>query len=68
MRYPPGRTAPAHAAISANALARAEDYAELRQWGESREAAAMRLGVTLRSTYRYEARLRRGAGSRQEAA
>ena len=60
MRYPPSRTAPAHAAISARARDRMEDYLHLRQGGVSRTAAARRLGVTLRTTFRYDARHRAG--------
>ena len=37
---------------------RVEDYAELRSWGLTRQESAARLGVTIRSALRYEARLR----------
>ena len=37
---------------------RVEDYTELRSWGLTRQEAAARLGVTIRSVLRYEARLR----------
>lgn len=37
---------------------RAEDYAELRDWGLSRRQAAQRMGVTLRQVDRYAAHLR----------
>jgi len=60
MRYPASRTAAAHAAISALARARMEDYLDLREMGLTRQAAAMRLGVTVRTTYKYEARHRAG--------
>ena len=40
---------------------RLEDFAELRQWGESLAAAAMRLGVCRRTAERYEADLRSAA-------
>lgn len=60
MRYPPGRTAPAHAAVSASARDRMEDYLDLRDMGLTRKAAARRLGVTVRTTYRYDSRHRAG--------
>lgn len=40
-------------------LARIEDYAELRSWGETPDMAAVRLGVSKRTIERYEADLRR---------
>ena len=43
---------------------RIEDYLELRSWGLTRRQAAERLGVTIRTTQRYDAALRQ----RQEAA
>ena len=60
MRYPPSRTAPAHAAISAYARDRMDEYLHLRLGGVSREAAARRMNLTLRTTYRYDARHRAG--------
>lgn len=53
----------ARAAYQAAAQGRREDYQELRSWGETREQAAARLGVTERTTWRYEQaqRLRRPA-------
>ena len=59
----------AHEANREYAKARLEDYAELtRELGETREAAAMRLGVCERTIWRYEARLRSGAGNQQREA
>jgi hypothetical protein len=40
---------------------RLEDFRELRQLGETREMAATRLGVSVRTIERYEAALRAGA-------
>ena len=40
---------------------RIEDYRELRKWRETPEAAAARLGVSVRTVERYEAALRAGA-------
>jgi hypothetical protein len=37
---------------------RVEDYADLRSWGLTREQAAVRLGVTMRTVLRYDAALR----------
>jgi hypothetical protein len=37
---------------------RIEDYLDLRMWGLSKQQAAERLGVTLRTIWRYEHRLR----------
>lgn len=42
-------------------LARLEDYAELRSWGEPMRAAAGRLGVSFRTVQRYEAALKESA-------
>lgn len=39
-------------------LGRIEDYVDLREWGESRRAAAARLGVTRRTTVRWHSYLR----------
>lgn len=47
-----------HAAHRADRLARIEDYVDLREWGESREEAQARLGVTRRTTVRWHAWLR----------
>lgn len=40
---------------------RVEDYTELKSWGLTRQQAAARLGVTLRTIVRYEHRLRQVA-------
>jgi hypothetical protein len=45
-------------AYSAQRAGRIEDYAELRSWGLTRQEAAARLGVTLRTLDRYDADLR----------
>ncbi|MER5420379.1 hypothetical protein [Streptosporangium roseum] len=37
---------------------RLEDYAEMRSWGETREQAAARLGVTEQTAQQYERMLR----------
>lgn len=37
---------------------RMDDFAELRRWGLSVHAAARRLGIALRTAWRYEARLK----------
>ena len=37
---------------------RREDYAELLSWGETRQQAARRLGISERTAWRYEAELR----------
>ena len=42
---------------------RMESYFELRSWGEDRECAALRLGISTRTAERYEAEMKR----RQEA-
>lgn len=44
--------------VGSSSHGRVEDYAELRSWGRTRREAAARLGVTIRSALRYEARLR----------
>ncbi|SET51438.1 hypothetical protein [Nonomuraea wenchangensis] len=46
------------ASVRANAAARREDYRELRSWGEPRDQAAARIGVTWRTAGRYERVLR----------
>ena len=38
---------------------RLEDYAELRAWGETLECAALRLHISERTAWRYEAELKR---------
>ena len=38
---------------------RMTDYFELRSWGEDRESAALRLGISTRTAERYERELRR---------
>lgn len=40
------------------AAGRREDYQDLRSWGTHREMAAQRLGVSLRTTQRYDRALR----------
>ena len=52
-------------ALSAQAAGRLEDYQELRSWGLTRRQAAARLGICLKTTDRYEAKLR---ASREAAA
>lgn len=42
-------------------LHRVTDYAELRAYGELLDVAARRLGVSARTAWRYEARLRQVA-------
>lgn len=39
---------------------RVEDYAELRSWGLTRQAAADRLGLSIRTLQRYDQRLKAG--------
>lgn len=48
----------ARAAYQEQARGRREDYQELRSWGETREVAAARVGVTERTVQRYERALR----------
>jgi hypothetical protein len=50
--------AAAHRAYSAIRAGRVEDYAELRSWGLTRREAAARVGVNVRTTWRYDADLR----------
>ena len=58
-----------HAANRAHAQARVADYQWLRrELGMTREAARQRLRLSERTIWRYEARLRSGAVTRQEAA
>lgn len=48
------------AVTQAEAMAdRIEDYGWLREQGESREMAAIRVGVSLETTYDYDARMRK---------
>lgn len=49
---------PALSRSAGDAQGRREDYAELRSWGETRERAAARLGVSIWTTYLYERRER----------
>ena len=51
----------ARAAYQEKARGRREDYQELRSWGESREQAAGRIGVTERTVWRYDRALREQA-------
>jgi hypothetical protein len=55
---PSGGPPPARPYPAGPVAGRLEDYAELRAQGLSRAAAALRLGVTIRSAIRYESRLR----------
>lgn len=50
---PPRRPGPS----GLHTAARVEDYAELRGWGLTREQAAARLNVSVRTVYRYDRRL-----------
>lgn len=60
---PQGMALPAAwAALRATRIARIEDYVELtREFGLSLEHAAERMGVSVRTAWRYEAELRRAA-------
>lgn len=63
---PQGTEAARAAAREANTAARRgriEDYQDLRSWGLTREAAAQRLGVTVRTAWDYEASLKSMAGA-----
>ena len=53
-----GPPSPVLSVAPAERAGRIEDFVELRSWGVSREEAARRLGVSLRTVERYDAALR----------
>ena len=59
--FPAQVPAPARKGNDGRRQDRLEDYAELRSWGESIAAAALRLGVCRRTAERYESELRAAA-------
>jgi hypothetical protein len=59
--FPQDIPRPEHAGNDRCRPDRLEDFRELRQLGETREMAATRLGVSVRTVERYEAALRAGA-------
>lgn len=50
--------AQARAAYQEQTQGRREDYQDLRSWRETREQAAARLGISERTTWRYDRALR----------
>ncbi|TDD32468.1 hypothetical protein E1287_22535 [Actinomadura sp. KC06] len=56
-----GPPPPRRAGRGAEAASRIEDYVELRSWQVPREEAAERLGVSIRTLFRYDRRLKAGA-------
>jgi len=44
--------------MSPDKASRMESYFELRSWGEDRECAALRLGISTRTAERYEREMR----------